>query len=90
MHTLGLDLAGAPEGNQPASRAPRGTLAERVFAGMFPHWDLMALGCLHLAVPRGTPVIAGDSLSAVVGTISGAAVRDRCPNGTGWPAGASR
>ena len=89
MHTLGLDLAGAPEGNQPASRVSRGTLAERVFAGMFPHWDLLALGCLHLAVPRGTPVITGDSLSAVVGTITGAAVRDRCPNGTGWPLGAS-
>ena len=89
MHTLGLDLAGAPEGTQPASRAERGTLAERVFAAMVPHWDLLALGCLHHAVPRGTPVIAGDSLGAVVGTIRGAAVRDRCPNGTGWPLRAS-
>ena len=27
MNTLGLDLAGAPEGDQPASRVLRGTLA---------------------------------------------------------------
>lgn len=85
MNTLGLDLAGAPEVNRSGSRAIRGTLAERAFAAMFPHWDLTTYGRLHLAVPRGTPVIAGDSLSAVIGTISGAAVRDRCPNGTGWP-----
>ena len=90
MDTLGLDLAGASEANQPASRAVSGTLAERVFAGLFKNWNLHILGCVHVAVPRGTPVIAGDSLSAVVGTISGAAVRDRCPNGTGWPAASIR
>lgn len=82
--------AQAPEGNQPASRAPRGTLAERTFAALFPRWDLLTLGRIHVAVPRGTAIITGGSLSEVVGGISGAAVQDRCPRGTGWPAGGLR
>ena len=64
------------------------SLAERVFAGLFTDWTLLTLGCVHIAAPKGTPVYAG-TLSEVVGAISGAAV-DRCPNGTGWPAGRSR
>jgi len=77
MHA-GLDLA--------RTQKTPGTLAERVFAGLFPGWTLHALAGGCIAVPRGTPVITGESLGTVVGQISGAAVRDRCPNGTGWPA----
>ena len=75
----------------PACTASRtAPLAERVFAGMFRHWRLIGApggGCV--AVPYGTPVITGDTLSEVVGEIS----RTKgvtCPAGTGWPAGAAR
>ena len=57
-----------------------GSLTEPVFAGLLKDWHL--LGCIRIAAPEGTPVYAGTS--------SGAAVRERCPNGTGWPAGRSR
>ena len=70
---------------------PGRSLAANVFAGLFKDWTLLTLGCVHIATPRGTPVITGESLSEIVGRISGAAVRaGYCPNGTGWPAGASR
>ena len=59
--------------------------AGRVFAGLFANWQLMTLGCVHIAAPKGTPVYAG-TLSEVVVAVAGAATRDRCPRGTGWPA----
>ena len=65
------------------------SLAERAFAGLFTNWQLLTLGCIHIAAPKGSPIYVG-TLSEVVGAISGAAVRDRCPNGTGWPAGTFR
>ena len=71
-HAPGLDPARL---QTPAG--PYGTLSEPVFAGLLKDWHL--LGCIRIAAPEGTPVYAG--------TFSGAAVRDRCPNGTGWPAG---
>ena len=61
------------------------SLAGRAFTAMFPRWDLTTVGRVHVAVPRGTPVIAGENLSEVVGQIRGAAVRGRCVPGTGWP-----
>ena len=64
---------------------PEPGLAGRAFTAMFPRWDLTTVGCVHVAVPRGTPVIAGENLSEVVGQIRGAAVRGRCVPGTGWP-----
>ena len=64
-------------------------LAAKAFAGLYANWTLLTLGCLHIAAPKGTPVYAG-TLSEVVGAISGAAVRDRWPSGTGWPAGSIR
>jgi hypothetical protein len=84
MSALCLDLAHETT----ESTATGGTLAERVFAGLYADWQLTTFGCLHVVAPKGSPVFAG-SLSEVVGQISGAAVRDRCPNGTGWPLRAS-
>jgi hypothetical protein len=81
MVAMGLDLA--HEKNHPGGRA--GGLAESAFASLFAGWRLITFGCLHLAVPAGTPLVTGATLSEVVGGIRGAAVRDRCPNGTGWP-----
>jgi hypothetical protein len=65
------------------------SLAERVFAGLFTNWQLTTFGGLHIAAPKGAPVYAG-TLSDVIVAVAGAATRDRCPNGTGWPAGTSR
>ena len=65
------------------------SLAERVFAGLFTNWQLTTLGCLHIAAPKDTPVYAG-TLSEVVVAVAGAATRDHCPRGTGWPAGGVR
>jgi len=91
MHAQGLDLARAnqeQDTGQSEPRGPRQPLAERVFAALYPNWRLIspASGCI--AVPRDATVIAGPSLSAVVGEISAAA--RRCPNGTGWPARSPR
>lgn len=80
MFSMSPDLA---HEDRPGSRA--GGLAESTFASLFADWRLITFGRLHLAVPQGTPVVTGDSLSEVVGRISGAAARDRCPRGTGWP-----
>ncbi len=71
-------------GQRGESRA--GTLEARVFRGLYPGLDLHSASGVHVAVPKGTPVFAGATLTAVVWQISGAAVRERCPNGTGWPA----
>ena len=81
MHTTtGPDPARV---DRPGNRA--GGLAESTFASLFADWRLITFGRLHLAVPRGTPFVTGAGLSEVVGAIRGAAVRDRCPRGTGWP-----
>ena len=83
-HEPGLDPA------RPKTPAgPDGTLAERVFTGLFANWQLLTLDCIHIATPKGAPVYAG-TLSEVVGAVAGAATRNRCPRGTGWPARASR
>ena len=89
MHAQGPDLALVPEASHGESRAERGSLAERVFASLFREWQLHTLGCVHVAARKGDPVFIGGTLSEVVGQISGAAVRDRCPNGTGWPSSGS-
>jgi len=75
----------ATMGPDPARDVKRPTLAARAFASLFRDWDLATFECLHVATPRGTPLIAGENLSEVVGAVRGAAVRDRCLNGTGWP-----
>ncbi len=79
-----MSLALAPDHGRPKT----GSLAERTFTGLFTSWQMLTLGCVHVAAPKGTPVYAG-TLSEVVGAISGAAVRGCYPNGTGWPAGTS-
>ncbi len=84
MHAQGLDLVHAPTGKNQI-----GTLAERVFAGLFQGWKIIAIGGGCIVVPRGTPVIAAASLSEAVGKISGTAPAT-CPRGTGWPAGTFR
>jgi hypothetical protein len=66
----------------PAGSHDNDTLAEPVFAGLLKDWH--TLSC----APGGMSVNAA-SLSDVLGQIRGAAVRDRCPNGTGWPSRAS-
>ena len=63
------------------------SLAEPVFAGLLKDWSM--LGCVRITKPGGTPVNAA-SLSDVLGRLSGAATRGRCPSGTGWPAGGVR
>lgn len=71
------------------STTVQGTLAERVFAGLFRGWKLIAMDGGCIVVPRGTPVIAADNLGEAVGKISGTAPA-MCPRGTGWPAGGTR
>ena len=65
------------------------SLADRVFAGLFANWQLLTRGCIHVATPKGTPVYAG-TLSEVVTAVAGAATREPCPRGTGWPPGGAR
>ena len=77
---MGLDLAHVTVERSTGSR----TLAHRAFDALFAGWSLHAIGGGCVVVPRGTPVIAGNSLSAVVGQLSGAAVHG-CKPGTGWP-----
>ena len=77
---MGLDLAHVTSARSTSGR----TLAQRAFDALFAGWSLHAIGGGCVVVPRGTPVIAGDSLSAVVGQLSGAAVHG-CKPGTGWP-----
>ena len=42
---------------------------KRCFASLFTDWRLITFGRLHLAVPRGTPFVTGESLSEVVGAV---------------------
>ena len=72
------------------TRADRGALAERVSASLFRDWQLRTFGCVHVAARKGDPVFIGDSLADVVVAIAGAATRDRCVRGTGWPPGSTR
>ena len=72
-----MSLALTPDPGRPKTHAgPHETLTEPVFVRLLKDWQL--LGCIR------TP-----GLSDVISQASGAAVRDRCPSGTGWPAGAS-
>ena len=80
-------LASTPDPGR--SKTELGSLAERVFAGLYHGWKLIPVGGHVIVVPRGTPVIAAASLSDAVGRISGTAP-SRCPRGTGWPAGVAR
>ena len=54
--------------------------AEPVFAGLLKDWPLQ--GCVR--------IVNASPLSGAAGRITGAAVWDRRPSGTGWPVGASR
>lgn len=60
------------------------SLADRVYAGLFTNWQLLTRDCIHIATPKGTPVHTG-TLAEVVWAVAGAATRELCPNGTGWP-----
>ena len=71
------------------SKTELGSLAERVFAGLYRGWKLIPVGGHVIVVPRGTPVITAASLSEAVSRVSGTAP-SRCPRGTGWPAGNAR
>ncbi len=73
-------------GQRGESRA--GTLETRVFLGLYPGLDLHSASGVHVAVPKGTPVFAGPTLTAVVWQASGHAAA--CPRGTGWPTGGAR
>lgn len=42
-------------------------LAARFFRGLFEAWDLHEIRGVHLAVPKGTPVLAGGTLSEAPG-----------------------
>jgi murein DD-endopeptidase MepM/ murein hydrolase activator NlpD len=76
MTAPSLDLAHAPEDDRGESPG-REPIAEHALSGLFGgRWRLYT-GVVIIA-PRSAPVFTG------------AAVRDRCPNGTGWPAGTFR
>ena len=89
MHAPSQDLAQAPEASHGESR-DGDSLAGRVFSSLFREWQLHTRGCIHVAARKGDPVFIGGTLSEVVGAIAGAATRDRCPRGTGWPPGGAR
>jgi hypothetical protein len=86
MDGLVLDHARASQ----ETRDDGGALAGRVFASLFRDWRLHTFGCVHVAARKGDPVFIGDSLADVVVAIAGAATRDRCVRGTGWPPGGTR
>ena len=40
-------------------------LTERLFVALYPEFDLIKIGMLHIVVPAGAPLFAGDSLGAI-------------------------
>jgi hypothetical protein len=69
-------------------RPAAGTLEASVFRDLYPRLDLHNTGGVHVAVPKGTPVFTGSTLTAVVWAIGGHSAA--CPRGTGWPTGGTR
>ena len=60
----------------PASQPPP-DLAARLFRALYSGFELRTVGTVHVAVPRGTPRYAGDSLGEVARQISSTPGRRR-------------
>jgi hypothetical protein len=46
-------------------------LTSVVFRALYPDYELMTLGVLHIVTPKGTPVFIGDSLGQIARQLSG-------------------
>ena len=44
---------------------PADELTPRVFRALYPGYDLVTLGVIHIVTPTGTPVFIGDSLGRI-------------------------
>ena len=52
--------------------APPGDLTAIVFRALYRDFDLITVGVLHIVVPKGTPLLTGDSLGEIARRISAA------------------
>jgi len=56
-------------GTTQASRPDQ--LTARVFRALYPGYDLLTFGVLHVVTPKGTPVLTGESLGHIARQIAG-------------------
>ncbi len=49
-----------------------GDLTAIVFRALYREFDLITIGVLHIVVPKGTPLLIGDSLGEIARQISAA------------------
>lgn len=54
----------------PPSQPARDDLPARVFRALYAQFDLHTVGSIHIAVPKGSPCFAGQSLGEVARQIS--------------------
>ena len=54
--------------------APPGNLTAIVFRALYREFDLITIGVLYIVVPKGTPLLIGDSLGDIARQISDASV----------------
>ena len=59
-----------PASAAPFGQPPRDDLTARVFRALYARFDLHTVGSTHIAVPKGTTVFAGATLSEVARQIS--------------------
>ena len=52
--------------------APPGNLTAILFRALYRDLDLITIGDLHIVVPKGTPLLTGDSLGEIARRISAA------------------
>ncbi len=45
-------------------------LTPRIFRALYPGFDLLTIGVIHIVTPKGTPVFTGDSLGQLAQQIS--------------------
>ena len=54
----------------PAGHSGRDDLTPRIFRALYPDFDLLTIGVVHVVTPKGTPVFTGDSLGQIARQIS--------------------
>ncbi|MGH3190541.1 MAG: hypothetical protein ACRDOL_25410 [Streptosporangiaceae bacterium] len=65
--------------------APPGDLAAIVFQALCRDFGLITAGVLHIVVPKGAPLLAGDSLGEIARRISAASAPAADPLQPGQP-----
>jgi hypothetical protein len=54
-----------PTSASPAGHSGRDDLTPRIFRAIYPGFDLLTIGVIHIVTPKGTPVFTGDSLGQI-------------------------